>query len=85
MFSRYFHTSSAAFDEQKVVGQLTVCLCACLFHGALWAAIRGKQETHHGEGRKTPAVGGLVEGMLERQQWVVDEELEDSWGEGGKV
>lgn len=29
--------------------------------------------------KENPSSGGLVEGRLERQQWVVGEVLEDSW------
>lgn len=82
-----FITSSSAFDDQRHVGQLCVCVCACVvcvclsaFQGALWAAIRGEQEAHHCGRKENPSSGGLVEGRLERQQWVVGEVLEDSWG-----
>ena len=80
-----FITLSTAFDEQRHVRQPSVCMCVSAFQGALWAAIRGQQEAHHCRRKENPSSGGLVEGRLERQQWVVGEVLEDSWGgkEGG--
>lgn len=78
MFSRYFNTSSAAFDEQKVVHQLRVSVCLSV-SWSIVSSDKGQAGNTSRGGRKTLAVGGgLVEGMLERQQWVVDEELEDS-------
>ncbi len=39
-----------------------MCVSACLrFQGALWAAIRGKQEAHHCRRKENPSSGGLVE------------------------
>ena len=80
-----FNTSSAAFDEKGACGtakcvciRVHVCVCLSAFQGALRAAIRGEQEAHHCGRKENPSSGGLVEGRLERQQWVVGEVLEDS-------